>query len=34
MVQKWFGHVQLSTTSVYAGAAGEEERAIARRLWE
>lgn len=34
MVQKWLGHAQISTTSLYAGAVGEEERAIARRLWE
>ncbi|CAO3376388.1 hypothetical protein [Azospirillum argentinense] len=34
MVQRWLGHAQLSTTSLYAGAVGEEERATACRLWE
>ncbi len=34
LVQKWLGHAQLSTTAVYANAAGAEEKDIARRMWE
>lgn len=33
MVQKWLGHAQLSTTAIYADAVGEEEQAIAARMW-
>jgi integrase/recombinase XerD len=33
MVQKWLGHAQLSTTSIYCDAAGEEEALIAARMW-
>jgi integrase len=33
MVQRWLGHAQLTTTAIYAEAVGEEERAIAARLW-
>ena len=33
MVQKWLSHAQLSTTAVYADAAGEEEKDIAQRMW-
>jgi site-specific recombinase XerD len=33
LVQRWLGHAQLSTTAIYAEAMGEEERAIAARLW-
>ncbi len=33
MVQKWLGHAQLSTTAIYANAVGEEEQAIAARMW-
>jgi len=33
MVQKWLGHAQLSTTAIYADAVGEEEQAIAERMW-
>lgn len=34
MVQKWLGHADIKTTAIYADAVGEEERDIARRLWE
>jgi integrase/recombinase XerD len=33
MVQKWLGHAQLTTTAIYANAVGEEEQAIAARMW-
>ena len=33
MVQRWLGHAKLTTTAIYAEAVGEEERAIAARLW-
>ena len=33
MVQKWLGHAQLSTTAIYADAVGDEEQAIAERMW-
>ncbi len=34
MVQKWLGHTSPTTTAIYANALGQEERNIARRLWE
>ncbi len=33
MVQRWLGHAQLTTTAIYSEAVGEEERAIAARMW-
>jgi integrase/recombinase XerD len=33
LVQKWLGHVQLSTTAVSANAVGAEEKDIERRMW-
>lgn len=33
LVQRWLGHAQLSTTAIYADATGDEERAIAARMW-
>ena len=33
LVQKWLGHAQLSTTAIYADAVGEEEHAMAARMW-
>nr|WP_249194934.1 site-specific integrase [Gluconobacter cerinus] len=33
LVQKWLGHAQLSTTAIYANASGDEEQAIARKMW-
>ncbi len=32
-LQKWLGHAQLSTTSIYADAIGAEEKQIAERMW-
>ncbi len=32
LVQKWFGHAQL-TTAIYADAVGAEEKDIACRMW-
>lgn len=34
MLQKWMGHADMKTTAIYANALGEEERAIASRMWE
>jgi len=34
MIQKWLGHADMATTSIYVDAVGEEEQSIARRLWE
>lgn len=33
IVQRWLGHADISTTAIYADAVGEEERALASRLW-
>lgn len=33
MLQKWLGHAQLSTTTIYADAVGKEEQDIAARMW-
>lgn len=33
LVQRWLGHAQLATTSIYADAVGAEERSIASRMW-
>ncbi len=32
-VQKWLGHARLETTAIYLGVSGDEERNLARRLW-
>ena len=34
LTQKWLGHAQLSTTSIYADAVGPEEKQIAERMWD
>lgn len=34
MAQKWLGHSDIKTTAIYANAVGEEERTIAKRMWE
>lgn len=34
MLQKWMGHATVLTTMIYANAIGEEERQIARKMWE
>ncbi len=33
-VQKWLGHARLETTAIYLGVTGDEERNLARRLWD
>lgn len=33
MVQRWLGHAKMETTAIYADAMGEEELAIADRMW-
>lgn len=33
LVQRWLGHASLETTMIYLEAIGEEERAMARRMW-
>lgn len=33
-IRKWLGHARLETTAIYLGVSGDEERALARRLWE
>ncbi len=34
IVQRWLGHANIEMTAIYADAIGEEERALAARLWE
>jgi integrase/recombinase XerD len=34
LTQKWLGHTQISTTSIYADAVGPEEKEIAERMWD
>lgn len=33
IVQKWMGHARIATTAIYADAVGDEERALAARMW-
>lgn len=33
MVSKWLGHSKMETTAIYANAVGEEQQAIAARMW-
>jgi integrase/recombinase XerD len=33
MIQKWMGHALIETTAIYLDVLGEEERALAKRLW-
>jgi integrase len=33
MLSKWMGHSSLEVTAIYANALGEEQRAIAARMW-
>lgn len=33
-VQKWLGHSSITTTAIYANALGEEERALAAKMWQ
>ena len=32
-VQKWMGHARMETTAIYLEVSGDEERALARRVW-
>jgi integrase/recombinase XerD len=32
-IQKWLGHARVETTAIYLDVLGEEERALAKRLW-
>jgi len=34
LIQRWMGHARLETTSCYLQAFGQEERALARLMWE
>lgn len=34
MVQRWLGHANIATTSIYTDALGIEERALAQRMWD
>ena len=34
IMQKWLGHARIETTAIYANAMGQEERAIAERMWK
>lgn len=34
MLQKWLGHADIKTTTIYANAIGKEEREIAARMWK
>jgi integrase len=33
-IQKWLGHARIETTAIYLNVLGEEERALAKRLWQ
>lgn len=33
ILQRWLGHAQIGTTSIYANALGREERLLASRMW-
>lgn len=33
LVSKWMGHAKLETTAIYANAVGEEQQAVAARMW-
>ncbi|MDR3500673.1 MAG: site-specific integrase [Parvibaculum sp.] len=33
VIQKWMGHARITTTAIYMDVVGEEERALARRMW-
>lgn len=33
LLQKWLGQARLSTTAIYLGASGPEEREFAERFW-
>jgi site-specific recombinase XerD len=33
IIQKWLGHARIETTAIYLDVLGDEERALAQRLW-
>jgi integrase len=33
LVQRWLGHSNIATTAIYTQVMGEEERALAKRIW-
>jgi integrase len=33
LVQRWLGHASMTTTAIYLQVIGDEERAIAKRMW-
>jgi len=33
LLSRWMGHASLEVTAIYANALGEEQRAIAARMW-
>ncbi|RTL68621.1 MAG: site-specific integrase, partial [Hyphomicrobiales bacterium] len=33
LIKRWLGHARLSTTEIYLGVVGDEERSFARRFW-
>jgi integrase len=34
VLKKWLGHARLETTAIYLAVTGQEERALAKRLWK
>jgi integrase/recombinase XerD len=34
LVQRWMGHANIAMTAIYTGVMGEEERDLAKRLWQ
>jgi integrase/recombinase XerD len=34
IIQRWLGHADIRTTSIYTDASGQEEMRLARRLWQ
>jgi integrase/recombinase XerD len=33
LIQRWMGHAQLTTTTIYLEAMGAEEKSFAARMW-
>ena len=33
LVKKWLGHATLETTAIYLDVTGDEERAMAQKIW-
>jgi site-specific recombinase XerD len=34
LIQKWLGHARIDTTALYATPVGDEERALAKLVWD